>query len=33
MKESVGIITTVTLVLKTVTMKMIYITNVFDVFT
>ena len=32
MKESVTIITTVPLVLKTATMKRIYITNVFDLF-
>jgi len=32
MKESVIIITTVTLLLKIVTMKMIYIINVFDLF-
>ena len=32
MKESVTIITTVTLLLKIVTMKMIYIINVFDLF-
>jgi len=32
MKESVAIITTVTLVLKTVTMRTIYTSNVFDLF-
>lgn len=32
MKESVTIISTVTLVLKTVTMKKIYIINIFDLF-
>jgi len=32
MKESIIIITTVTLLLKIVTMKMTYIINVFDLF-